>query len=438
MKHYANLSLGRLAMPALLSIALAACGGGEQGESSSASISSSSVAEVSSSVSSESSVASSESSIAESSSSESSSVASSTPAPANEDPIGYDASDPSYGGNGIASGLPFPFGIAVPDNRDAGNYLLSSADRQSAVTNDFSQITFENAMKMNYEVEKAQPILDWASQNGIGVHGHALIWHPSYQLPSWAMNPSDSQFQENFRQHIRDRISVFQGRVTSWDVVNEAIGDVNDDAEAGVAPDGYRDSVFYQAWNGPGYIEEAFRIARETDPDVLLYYNDFNTEENLEKTDTLVEMITDFVERGVPIDGVGFQMHVLPDWADIKDIRESLQRIVNISPDLLIKITELDVRLSNPYAAEPSIVNCNPECPDALLAQKQRYQEIIQAYLDIVPPRQRGGITIWGITDNDSWFYDQDGYYDYPLLFDSAVQPKPAYDGVKEILSTIQ
>src|SRR5690606_3077717 len=133
----------------------------------------------------------------------------------------------------------------------------------------------------------------------------------------------------------------------------------------------YRHSVFYRQYNGPSYIVEAFKTARAADPNALLYYNDFNTEENGDKTTGLVNLITYLLQQGAPIDGVGFQMHVLPDWPSIANIKASWQKILNLDPNLKIKLTEIDVRTNNPYANPPRISqSCDTSC---LNAQKQRY-----------------------------------------------------------------
>jgi endo-1,4-beta-xylanase len=41
-------------------------------------------------------------------------------------------------------------------------------------------------------------------------------------------------------------------------------------------------------------------------------------------------------------------------------------------------------------------------------------------------------VTFWGVTDGDSWKNNWPvfGRTDYPLLFDRAGQPKPAFDAV--------
>jgi endo-1,4-beta-xylanase len=72
---------------------------------------------------------------------------------------------------------------------------------------------------------------------------------------------------------------------------------------------GYRESVFYQTL-GEGYIADAFRWARAADPDVLLFYNEIGIERLGAKSDFTYAMLSDLLESGVPIDGIGLQSHV--------------------------------------------------------------------------------------------------------------------------------
>src|SRR5690606_29635711 len=130
------------------------------------------------------------------------------------------------------------------------------------------------------------------------------------------------------------------------------------------------------------------------------------------------------------------QMHVLPDWPSLADIRASWATILELDPNLKIKLTELDVRTNNAYS-DPPVINqaCDSSC---LQQQKQRYKSIIAAYLEDVPPARRGGITVWGVADNHSWYsdYQENGLdmVDWPLLWNSNLQTKPAYEGVLEAL----
>lgn len=346
-------------------------------------------------------------------------------------------------GTGLASLADFPIGVAVAAGSGAADILTNTA-RQNIVRAEFSQIVAENIMKMsymysgnNFSFTNADRLVNWALTNNKTVHAHALVWHPSYQLPSWATD-SNANFRQDYARHIDTVAAHFAGKVKSWDVVNEALFDGADDDGRGSA-NGYRQSVFYRQYAGPSYIDEAFRRARAADPTAELYYNDFNTEENGTKTTALVNLVQRLLTNGVPIDGVGFQMHVMNDYPSIANIRASLQKIVALSPTLKIKITELDVRLNNPYDGNSSNdytnrSDCAVSCA-GLDRQKARYKEIVQAYLDVVPPARRGGITVWGIADPDSWFYTHQNLPDWPLLFNDSLQPKPAYQGVQEALN---
>ncbi|MDO8344807.1 MAG: endo-1,4-beta-xylanase [Cellvibrio sp.] len=349
-------------------------------------------------------------------------------------------------GSGLASLVDFPIGVAVAAGSGAADILTNTA-RQNIVRAEFDQIVAENIMKMsylysgnNFSFTNADRLVNWALTNGKTVHAHALVWHPSYQLPGWATD-SNANFRQDYARHIDTVAAHFAGKVKSWDVVNEALFDGADDDGRGSA-NGYRQSVFYRQYAGPSYIDEAFRRARAADPTAELYYNDFNTEENGTKTTALVNLVQRLLTNGVPIDGVGFQMHVMNDYPSIANIRASLQKIVALSPTLKIKITELDVRLNNPYDGNSSNDytnrnDCTVSCA-GLDRQKARYKEIVQAYLDIVPPARRGGITVWGIADPDSWFYTHQNLPDWPLLFNDSLQPKPAYQGVQEALNAAQ
>jgi endo-1,4-beta-xylanase len=216
----------------------------------------------------------------------------------------------------------------------------------------------------------------------------------------------------------------------SWDVVNEAIDENNNC---------WRNSLFYQRL-GPAYVANAFRSARAADPDVDLYYNDYNTEGGSSgKLDCLLSLVDELLADNVPIDGVGFQMHVQIDWPGANAMAAAFQAIVDRG--LKVKITELDVPVNNPFGGGnfPQHTSYSAE---AAALQKQRYKSIVQTYLNVVPEHLRGGITIWGLWDGDSWLHhlnSRKGVDDWPLLFsgpaDGPYNEKPPFYGVAEALT---
>lgn len=294
-------------------------------------------------------------------------------------------------------------------------------------------------MKMSYlhpaentfTFDSADELVNWASANGVGVHGHTLIWHSGYQVPQW-MQSYTGDFQAMLNTHVSGIAEHFAGKVDSWDVVNEAIDENNGC---------WRNSLFYQKL-GEDYIANAFVAADAADPDADLYYNDYSTEgSSAAKLDCLIALVDDLLDANVPIDGVGFQMHVQLSWPSTTAIGDAFKAIVDRG--LKVKITELEIPVNNPYSSVP-FPQYTSFTADVAEAQKQRYKAILETYLAVVPAAQRGGFTVWGVWDGDSWIMDLNSYKDagaddWPLLFtgpeNGPYEAKPAYDGLVEALT---
>ena len=295
----------------------------------------------------------------------------------------------------------------------------------------FSQLTAGNIMKMSYlhpsentyTFEHADQLVNYALENNITIHGHTLVWHSDYQIPTWMKNYT-GDYATMLQEHVQTIATYYAGRVVSWDVVNEAFADDGDSN----AINGYRNSLWYQKL-GPDYIEQAFVAADAADPTADLYYNDYNMEGGQQKFDYVLAMIDDFKARDIPIDGVGFQMHINIEWPSESQIKNAFQQVVNRG--LKVKVTELDIPV-NTYANPDKYQTFTGEAAER---QKDKYREVVAAYIDVVPPELRGGITVWGLYDSDSWLIDLHGRPDWPLLFNDLRQGKPALEGFAEGLS---
>ncbi|WP_233267320.1 endo-1,4-beta-xylanase [Paraglaciecola sp. L3A3] len=321
----------------------------------------------------------------------------------------------------------FPIGVAVPES------LLSDTAHQDVVIQHFSQLSSENDMKMDamhpsettFNFTKADALLSFADANNLTVHGHVLVWHS--QIPDWMRNFSGdtNAWVAMMENHVTTIATRYAGRLETWDVVNEAFNE--DGTYRGSAAGD--DSVWYTNI-GESFIPKAFTAARAADADVDLYYNDYNLIWNNDKLDGVINMVNDMQADGVPIDGIGFQSHITVNSPDISTIRAQFQKVVDIRPKIKLKITELDVRMNNEGgAALTTFTAARAE------VQKQYYFDIVQAYLDIVPEDQRGGITVWGTNDGDSWLQNFPApTVEWPLLFNDDFTPKPSLQGFADAL----
>lgn len=390
-------------------LVLAACGGGSGGSSSPVPMPGSSSVSSSSSV---------ESSVASSSSSSSSSA-------------------PDISLKALAD---FPVGVAVSAGTETYSILRDNANataQRTIIEQHFDQITAGNIMKMSYlhpgidtfAFTQADELLNYATDNDIDMHAHALVWHSDYQVPGWMKTfvGDKAAWSAMMKNHVEGVAAHYSGRVASWDVVNEAFEDNGS----------YRNSIFFQKM-GKDYIEEAFTNARAADQNADLYYNDYNISPGGAKLNAVLAMVDDFQERNIPIDGIGFQMHVYMAWPSAATIKSSFKAVVDRG--LKVKITELDIPFNNPYDGSYNYPNNYIAVLTPALAQTQkvRYCEIVKAYMEVVPAEQRGGITVWGVWDGDTWLNQalfNNNHKDWPLLFDLDFQPKPALEGFANALT---
>ncbi len=291
--------------------------------------------------------------------------------------------------------------------------LRSDSAYANLLAQQFDYVTPENATKWgplaptatSYAFVDADAIVDFAQAHGQAVKGHTLIWHK--QLPSWV---SDTMTADDLRaamkNHIETTIKRYRGRVRAWDVVNEAI-DTSTSS-------GYADSVFYRKL-GPGYIEEAFRMARAADPDVLLHYNEVGIERIGPKSNFAFALLSDLLAKGVPIDGVGFQSHItMHRYPAESHLRANIRRFAALG--LKVHISELDVKT----------VNVPGDQASRWQAQRVPFQQVVGICVD-EPGCE--GVTLWGVTDQYAWTGDN-GVADEPLVFDQLYAPKPSYYGV--------
>lgn len=317
----------------------------------------------------------------------------------------------------------FPVGTIVDDYKLTGS---SYADFRTILNAEFSSMTAENQMKMasmfispdTYNFTHGDAIVSYAKAHGMRVHGHALIWHQS--IPSWLQNYSgtDEEFSGQVERYIKATVAHFatvkddngNSVVSSWDVVNEAFtSDANN-------------AIFRQRI-GSDYVAKCFQWAREADPDVKLFYNDYNLRSDAAKVSQVVNMVNDFKANNIPIDGIGMQMHVDYLEPDINTISTNLNTIV--STGLLVHFSEMDMTVNKDKALSELTY-------ERALAQQNRYKEIVALY-NAIPSAQQYGITLWGLRDPDSWlinFYNNSN--EWPLLFDADYNYKIAHKGFLE------
>lgn len=217
-------------------------------------------------------------------------------------------SDDSLRARAADVGRPFDVGTALAENP-----LLTDSRYRALAGSQFSMLTPENAFKPQflhprrgvYDFRDADLLVRFARANHMKVHAHTLVWHEA--LPQWMREDDDpEEVRRTMLQHIATVAGHFKGEVAEWDVVNEPMSDdpkSYTDGDLGLRSE---QSPWFEAM-GEEYIDEAFRAAHRADPKARLFLNEYGVEEEGERWDALYALVERLKERGVPIDGVGFQ-----------------------------------------------------------------------------------------------------------------------------------
>ena len=311
------------------------------------------------------------------------------------------------------------------------NHVYMNGEHFDLLKKHFNTVTCENEMKPEnlapagkngqYRWQTADSMVNKMKENGIQVHGHTLIWHS--QTRAWMTNGTADEVKENMINHINIVLDHFRGKVVSWDVVNEAMADgITDPSDWKKC---LRESGWYKAL-GPDYVELAFRTARQADPKIIFYYNDYSLNDR-NKAAAVRNMVKDINDRYKAegnkrnlIDGIGMQGHY-GLWLNVNDVRASLELFKDIGVE--ISITELDIE-SRPTNSREWGVNKNTVMPEEqMLQQAKLYALLFRLLMEYRDTITR--VTFWGMDDKNSW-----KSIGNPCLFDGDLNPKPAFFAV--------
>lgn len=286
---------------------------------------------------------------------------------------------------------------------------------------------------------EADRFVDFAQKNNMLVRGHTLLWHN--QVPDWFFQDPNDRSQmasrelliERLETHVKTVVGKYKGQIYSWDVVNEVLNDrgeirgINDDSKW-KAIIGDADGDGYDS----DYIELAFKFAREADPDAQLIINDYGLESRGMKRTGMYNLVKRMLEKGIPVDGVGLQMHINVFTPSVYEIEEAIELFASLkeyNPDFTVLVTEMDMSVYRWMEGKKEITD------ELLELQAQRYAEIFAMFKRQAEKGNLSTVVMWGLGDADSWLenFPIRGRGDAGLLFDKQFQPKPAFFRLLEL-----
>ncbi len=305
-------------------------------------------------------------------------------------------------------------------------HLKPDSKEYTAICRHFNVFTLENQSKPEpvhpeeerWVFEPVDRFAQFGEENGMTLRGHTLVWHG--QVPDWffrdgAKEAAAELLLDRMNHHIRTMVTRYRGRIHTWDVVNEVLRDGG----------GMRESLWYKI-SGKEYIKEAFRTAHEADPDARLIINDYNLESSDEKADTMNDLVRELLAEGVPVHGIGLQMHLGLD-TDMERLKKNVRKLAairEIAPDFMLEVTELDMSCYS-WGDTAEDIEWTDELTDRFT---EKYTELFRFYLELAEEGVLDTVIFWGLHDGVSWLNGfPRKHKNYPLLIGREFVLKPAF-----------
>ncbi|WP_326641339.1 endo-1,4-beta-xylanase [Nonomuraea fuscirosea] len=266
-------------------------------------------------------------------------------------------------------------------------------------------------------------IVSFATGNGQPMLAAHLVWDEGLGEgwePDALFGLGRREARELLFGTIRREVAHYAGRVRAWVVANEVTDGEDKDANGFWTAEPWYQTI------GPGYVEEAFRLAHRCDPGALLLINEFGFETGPDapaRRRSMLKAIDHLRSRNVPVHALGIQAHLNADGFaqsfDAPAYRAFLSAVA--ARGLSVFITEMDVQDDGLDADIPS--------RDAAVA------EVYARYLSVALREPAVKVVLnFGLSDRYTWLQEDyprpDGAARRPLPFDEDLQPKPAYTAI--------
>jgi len=240
-----------------------------------------------------------------------------------------------------------------------------------------------------------------------------LVWGSKNALPDWLKNKintglTNDQLLSMIRNHVKEIVQFTKGKVATYSVVNEIFG-------SDTTPNNLFSKLYPTDEQAVDFIGEMLRIVRNEGSAAKLIINDTGIEFGGTKSDRIFNIVKKLKEKGAPIDGIGFQMHLIAARltdADFTRLEEQIKRYNAIGVE--VSFTEIDVDMNDRKA----------EQTQKLIEQADIYRKVMEVGL-------KNGVTDFTFmsgNDESSWLIPSKPNA-MPTLF-SNNNPKRAYYSV--------
>jgi len=328
-----------------------------------------------------------------------------------------------------ARGMHFGTALGGRGLADTGYTGLIAAQCGIIVPENELKMPFVQRAPGEFQFDRADKLLEFAESHSLLMRGHCLLWHHPRWVPRWlatydfGSDPRKSA-EDLLNTHIDKTTAHYGKRISSWDVVNEAVDNITGEM---------RETELSKAMgSADAVIEAAFLSARTALPDAELVYNDYMSweKEDAPHRDGVLRLLERLRKKNIPVDALGLQSHIGSgntdgsatrhfDARDERAWRRFLTEVTGMGYSLLI--TEFDVH--------------DAPLPADIPARDKQVAALGRDYLDVTLDfRQVNAVLAWGLADNHSWLQGRTPRADKlpkrPTPYDDHYQPKPLREAI--------
>lgn len=267
----------------------------------------------------------------------------------------------------------FAFGSAISRHEmDNTRYLNFFKDHFEWAVCENASKWYANEPAEDYVTyEDADKIYNWCSNNNIKIRGHCIFWASYDMVQDWIKDlsyaplPTTSELLTAVEDRLDSAVNHFKGKFLHWDVNNEMCN-----------------NSFFADRLGDDIRPWMFQAAHATDPNCLLFLNDYSVINSGYNLSTFKQMAYDLTAQDVPVGGLGVQCHMSTgfDPAVIKARFDSVAEV-----NLPVWVTEFDV-------SEPN--------------ENIRANQLEDFYRVAFSHPSVEGILMWGFWQNAHWRQD--------------------------------
>ncbi|HKJ79557.1 MAG TPA: endo-1,4-beta-xylanase [Prolixibacteraceae bacterium] len=304
----------------------------------------------------------------------------------------------------------FWFGCAIPNGFADGS--MSENDKkqfeEKFLTNFNSAVT-ENAVKWaTMERQKGQPdyrvidgILAWTEANQIPLRGHNLFWGISQFIQPWVKELSDEELKRTIKNRAETVTARYKGRFVEYDLNNEMVH-----------------GNYYEERLGADITKKMAEWSQNGDPEIKLWLNDYDILTGKKLAEYMAQ-IREFLNQGVPIDGIGVQGHLHAETFDRFQLKNALDSLAQFN--LPIRITEFNMPgQRSKYYNDRKLKLTDEE-------EVQKATELVDYYKICFVHPAVDGIIMWGFWEGANWI-------PVSSLFNCDWSPTPAAEAYRNLI----